>query len=44
MLARGNENFRALVVQWLERPILYSGGREFHSRPGHENFLCPGRA
>ena len=20
------------------------GGREFDSRPGHENFLCPGRA
>ena len=47
LLVQQNSDFtnaRALVVQWLERPIQYSEGREFDSRPGHENFRCPGRA
>ena len=52
MLARDKGNFQALVenrtrgppVQWLERAILYSEGREFNSRRGYEIFRCPGRA
>ena len=54
MLAWDKGNFHALgknrtrdpPVQWLERPInmWYSEGREFNSRPGYENFRCPGRA
>ena len=54
MLALDKGNFHALgknrtrdpPVQWLERPInmWYSEGREFNSRPGYENFRCPGRA
>ena len=35
---------RTLVVQWLERPISNSEGREFDYRPGHEIFRCLGRA
>ena len=52
MLARDKGNFHALgknrtrdpPVQWLERPInmWYSEGHEFNSRPGYENFRCPG--
>ena len=55
MLARDKGNFQARVdlvenrtrhppVQWLERPIYYSEGREFNSRLGYEIFRCPGRA
>ena len=54
MLARDKGNFHAPgknrtrdpPVQWFERPInmYYSEGREFNSRPGDENFRCPGRA
>ena len=35
---------RAPVVQRLARPIYNSESRKFDSRPGHENFRCPGRA
>ena len=45
LLVQQNSDFtntRALVVQWLERPIQYEEGCEFDSRTGHENFCCPG--
>ena len=53
MLARDKGNFHTVgknrtrdpPVQGLERPInMYLEGREFNSRPGYENFHCPGRA
>ena len=52
MLARDKGNFHAPSknrtrdppVQWLERPIFDSEGREFNSRLGYEIFRCPGRA